>query len=643
MYVRSVIMLQHFRNHLVGWFSKILIGLISLAFALFGIQYYLVSNRTNPSVATVNGEKIGSTDLTAAYNRQRNQLLNQYGTSLRLTTELQEQLRQKALNDLILRTVMYQGVSKAGFVVSPLTLQGVIEQMPAFQVDGQFSPERFQHVIYNLAYSENSFYQDMIRSLAISQLSEGIIQSAFALPNEIDQAYAMAEQKRDFKYITLPVKDFESEATIKDAEIQSYYDAHKKDYQSEAQVSVDYVELDAEALKAKQKVSDAEVQDYYQNNQMSFASPARWQVAKAVVPIAKGAKEADIQSAKNRAELLAKQMGQEQKLPSDVKSEWISPAKDNANVVKLLATMKVGQVSSVQLQPDEFVVYKLLALEEPKPQPLSAVKTQVNEAILKQKAEHEYTALSDQLTELAFTHPDSLAPIAQALGVEVKSSGLFSRRGNQEGLEASPKIVSAAFSDEVLQQGSNSSPIDLGNGRLVVLRIKTSQPAQILSIDKVKDKIVAVLKRQQAQVAMEKVAAALVEKLRGGNNADELLKEHHLAWHQQNSASRQEKGINLEILQLAFRQPVSDKKSTAYDSIALSNGDYAIVSVEKTIPAQVKMMTAEQRESFKNSLAVNYGSQDFNIYVKELRDKAKVNKSQKQDQSSSSPDISDDY
>lgn len=638
-------MLQTFRNHLVGWFSKILIGLISVAFGLFGIEYYLVSSRTNPPVVTVNGEKIGATDLTAAYNRQRNQLLNQYGTSLRLTTELQEQLREKALNDLILRTVMYQGVSKAGFVVSPLVVQAVIEQMPAFQVDGKFSPDRFQHLIYNLSYSENSFYQDLMRSLMVSQFSEGIIQTAFALPNEINQAYEVAEQKRDFKYVTLPVKDFESEVTVKDADIKSYYDAHKKAYQSEAQVSVDYVELNIESLKSKQTASDAEVQDYYQNNQMAFSSPMRWQVAKGVVPIATGAKVTDIEVAKNRAELLSKQLGPGEKLPDAAKIQWVSPAKDNADLVKLFATMKVGQVSPVQQKQEGFVVYKLLAVEESKPQPLSAVRSQVSEAILKQKAEHEYTSLSDQLAELAFTHPDSLAQVAQAVGVPIKSTGLFTHRGNKDGLEASPKIVSAAFTDEVLQQGSNSSPIDLGNGRLVVLRVKTYQPAQVLPLENVKDKIVAILKRQQAQVTMQSVANTLVEKLRSGNNTEDLLKTHHLVWRQQNGVSRHENGVNQEILQLVFHQPPPNQKTAAYDSAALADGDHVIVGVEKVIPAQVKTMTTEQRESFKNSLTLNYGSQDFNIYVKDLRDKAKVNKLRKQSENSSAApaDVSDDY
>jgi peptidyl-prolyl cis-trans isomerase D len=636
-------MLQTFRNHLVGWFSKILIGLISLAFALFGIQYYLVSSRANQSLATVNGEKITTADLTAAYNRNRNKLLNQYGTSLRLTTELQEQLRQQALNDLILRAVIYQGVKKAGFAESPLAVQAVIEQMPAFQVDGKFSPERFQHLLYNLSYTENSFYQDLAQTLTVGQLSEGVTQSAFALPNEIDRAYEVSEQKRDFKYLMLPVEEFEQGIVVNDTNIKSYYDAHTKEYQSEAQVSVDYVELNIEAIKAKQSVTDLEVQDYYQNNQSAFASPVRWQVAKVLVPIGAQAKAAEVEAAKARVDLLSKQFSQEQKLPTDVKVQWITAAKDTTDLVKLFATMKVGQVSPVQQKKEGLIVYKLLAIEEPKPQPLNAVVTQVKEALLKQKAEHEFTTRSDQLSELAFTHPDSLAPVAEAIGAPIKSTGLFTRHGAQEGLEASPKLVSAAFSDEVLQQASNSTPVDLSKGRLVVLRLKSSQPAHILPLASVKEKIVAILKRQQAQVVMAKVATTIVDKLRSNNNADELLKAHHLVWRQQSSATRQQAGVSREVLALAFREPEPKAKSFTYDSTMLPKGDYAIVSVEKVIPAQVKAMTAEQRESFRNSLALNYGAQDFNIYVKELRDKAKVKKLTKQNSSGSAPDVADDY
>jgi peptidyl-prolyl cis-trans isomerase D len=635
-------MLQQFRNHLVGWFSKMLIGLISLAFALFGIQYYLVSSRADQSVATVNGDKISSADLTAAYNRNRNKLVNQYGADLRLTTDLQEQLRQQALNELVLREVIYQGASQAGFMSSPLSVQAVIEQMPAFQVDGKFSYERFQRLLYNLSYTNNSFYKDLSQTLTVSQLSDGITQTAFALPNEIDKAYEVAEQKRDFKYLLLPIEQFERDIKPSDAEIKAYYDAHSKDYQSEAQVSVEYVELTVDDIKSKQAVTDQEMQDFYQNNQAAFASPARWQVAKAIVPVAKDAKAAVVDEANARVKQLSEQLSKEEKLPSDVNKEWVVAAKDTTALVKLFATMKVGQVSEPQVNKEGFVVYKLLAMDAPKPQPLSAVATQVKEAVLKQKAEHEFTSRTDQLSELAFTHPDSLKPIAEALGLVIKTTGSFTRSGSQEGLGASPKFVSAAFSEEVMQS-SNSSPIDLGNGHIVILRIKSQQPAALLPLASVNDKIVAILKRQQAQIAVQKIATSTVEALRAGKDTQALFSAHQLKWQERLLATRQAPGLTRELVQLAFRQPAPKDKIAQYDSAAMSNGDHAIVSVEKVYPADVKKMVAEQRDNIKNSLVANYGSLDFNLYVKGLREKAKVKLLNKNAANSASPNIADDF
>lgn len=635
-------MLELFRKHLLGWFSKILIGLITIAFALFGIEYYLVGSHSDPSLATVNGQKITAGDLKAAYNRNRNKLLNQYGADLRLTPDLQEQLRQEALKELITRQVIYQGVSKAGFKTSPLSVQAVIEQMPAFQVEGKFSPDRFQRLLYNLSYTESSFYQDISHTLTVGQFNEGVTLSAFVLPNEIEKAYEMADQKRNFRYLVLPVAQFERDVKINDAEIKTYYDAHKKDYQSEAQVSVDYIDLSVDDVKAKQSLTQQEILDFYQNNQSAFASPARWQVAKVLVPVAIDAETKVINEAKSRVNSLTEQLKQS-KLPADAKTEWVVANKDSLDLVKLFSSMKVGDVSGPQPKKEGFTIYKLLALEAPKPQPLSAVETQVKEALLKQKAEHEFTTRTDELSELAFTHPDSLTPIAQAMNVPIKSTEFFTRRGSKEGMEASPKFVSAAFGNEVLQQGSNSAPVDVGNGHVVVLRLKSQKPAATLPLDAVKDKIVAILKRQQAQVAVGKLGSSLVEALRVGKDSQTIMSANQLKWQEKLMVSRQDSGISRELLQLAFHQPVSKGKGASYGSATLSNGDYAIVSVEKVTLPNVKSMTASVRENLKKALSLNYGSLDFNLYVKDLSDKAEINMKSKGAPIISAPSDPDDF
>jgi peptidyl-prolyl cis-trans isomerase D len=617
-------MLQTFRNHLLGWFAKILIGLISIAFALFGIQYYLVSSHSKQYVATVNGEKISSEQLTAAYNRNRNRLLSQYGPKYHLTPELQEKLRKDSLNELINFEIIYQGAHKAGFLTSPLAVQAMIEQMPAFQVDGQFSYEQMQRMLYNLSYSEQSFFDEMRRALTVGQLNEGITRSAFALPNEIDRAFEVVEQKRDFNALILALQQFEREVKLSDAMIQSYYDAHRNQYMSEAQVSVDYIMIDINDLKPKIKVTDQDLKNFYQTNPGAFSSPARWQVAKLVVPLEANAKKKEIDEAKERLSLLVDQIKREQQLPASVKTEWITATKENKEVVKLFASMKVGDLSQAQQQEGGWVVYKLLATETPKPQPFENVTAALKEAVIKQKTEQEFTALTDQMAELAFTHPDSLKPVAEPLGVSIKSTGLFTRRGTKDGLESSPKFVSAAFSDEVLQQSSNSNPVDLGNGRVVVLRLKQSQPSHVLPLESVKDEIEGILKRKEAEAQMTKLGESMVQRLRSGQSIDELIKAHQLSWQQRVNVSRRDNSLDQDLIRLAFHQSAPKDKTSSVGGALLPNGNYAIVSVQKVLPADLKNLTKDQRENFKKALIMRYGMWDFNLYVKELKDKAKV-------------------
>ena len=74
----------------------------------------------------------------------------------------------------------------------------------------------------------------------------------------------------------------------------------------------------------------------------------------------------------------------------------------------------------------------------------------------------------ETLTNMSFEHPDSLQAVADTLGLTIKKSPLFTK-DKGEGIAAEDKIRSAAFAEEVLQ-GNNSTPIELGSDRLVVLR-----------------------------------------------------------------------------------------------------------------------------------------------------------------------------
>ena len=71
-------MLQDIRQHTQGTAAKIIIGLIVISFAFFGIQSILVSGGDN-EIAEVNGELIYPQQLQQAVDTQKRRLISMMG------------------------------------------------------------------------------------------------------------------------------------------------------------------------------------------------------------------------------------------------------------------------------------------------------------------------------------------------------------------------------------------------------------------------------------------------------------------------------------------------------------------------------------------------------------------------------------
>ena len=72
-------MLQNIRKGLEGTTAKVIIGLIIVTFALFGVESIVGGMSGEPSVAEVNGEGIPESTFKMAVERQKRQMLAQLG------------------------------------------------------------------------------------------------------------------------------------------------------------------------------------------------------------------------------------------------------------------------------------------------------------------------------------------------------------------------------------------------------------------------------------------------------------------------------------------------------------------------------------------------------------------------------------
>ena len=94
-----------------------------------------------------------------------------------LRDELPESLvkseQQRLLDDFIRRELLVQRAAEAGFRVSDADLVEAIAAIPALQVDGRFSRDRYAAVLRSQGRTETQFENDFRRDLEVSQLSNG--------------------------------------------------------------------------------------------------------------------------------------------------------------------------------------------------------------------------------------------------------------------------------------------------------------------------------------------------------------------------------------------------------------------------------------------------------------------------------------
>lgn len=262
-------MLQTIREHTQGWIAGIIIGIIILTFALWGIHSYFVGGGSNNVIAEVNGVNITKEQLSVAYERLRRQLQSSNNPLQNDAT-----MREQALRALIEVEVLKQASYAEGFRIFDAQVDNYLQTIPEFQVDGQFSLDKFEQVLSSSLLSTGEFLNLIQTSLQIEQPKLGIIFTSFALPDETANNIAIINQERDIQYLTLPLSYFLSQPiTISDKQIQTYYEDNKQDYMTKEQVSVEYLQLSVQDLISSIHPSETELKNYYNENISAYALP----------------------------------------------------------------------------------------------------------------------------------------------------------------------------------------------------------------------------------------------------------------------------------------------------------------------------------------------------------------------------------
>ncbi|NND68787.1 MAG: peptidylprolyl isomerase [Halioglobus sp.] len=604
-------MLQDIRKNAQGTVSKIIIGLIVVAFAFFGIESILLGGGDN-SIAEINGEGIGEFELQQAINNQKRSLLSMMGESVDPAMLDDERIRPMAMESLIQRTLLQQAADELSLGVSEREIGSMVASMEAFQENGAFSSDLYRVTLANAGYTPALFKASLHDDLLVAQIGTGLAGTEFVTPTELAANVAVITEQRDLRYLTIPREGFATSQVPAEEDIQAWYEENSGEYMTEETVDLEYIELTLDDFR--QPVDDAAIEEAFEMTLATADYGARSRVshilftgdgelsmeegvARAQEELNAGTSFADVAAALSEDAGSAGAGGDLGYTTGDAFPEEMEAA---------ISELEIGIVSKpVRTDAGTHLILVTERTESEPPVLDDELRAQLTEQLQLQEARAELLLAVEDLKDLAFNAEDLNGPAAE-LGLTVQQIEGVSRFAG-EGVFEQQALRAAAFSDDVLNTGHNSDVIELRGETFVALRVLEHHEPQLRPLEEVRDSIAAALVEEATRTALANEAQRLLSALRGGTAIDALAAETGYAWQVEIGAQRRNLTMPPEVLGRAFELPVPEEGSSVSDITFTSTGDAVIVELFRVTPGTIDTLRPEERSQLAAGLARQAG------------------------------------
>lgn len=625
-------MLDKLREGAQGKVAKVILGLIILSFALAGVGSYLNGPaRTAP--ATVNGNDISAPALENAYRNERARMESQMGEAfnqLAANPDYMKQFRRGVLDRLIDQALIDDKARSLGLRVSDEQIKQAIVAMPEFAENGKFSNDRYLQLIRRAGMTPEMFRDSLRQDMVRQQLMGAVLGSEFALKGEAEQLDRLYNQTRDLRLIRLAASAYVDGIEVSDAEVEQFYKANSARFMNDETVKVDYLLLDAANLGKNIKVTEQDAQDYYDQHQDLFQRPERRQVAHILIPFGKDEKaaeqkaEAVLAKAKAGDDFAALAKADSSDTFSVKKGgelDWFEKGvMDPAFEKAAFALAKAGDLSAVVKSPFGFHIIKLLAVEPAKTKPFVDVMSDTIARLQSEKAKEQFFAEQQKMADSSFENPDSLDLTAEAMGLQVQSTGYFSQADAPAPLN-DPKVLSVAFSEQLRDDNTNSDVIELADGKALVLHIMGHQPKAAKPLAEVKEQVITAIKHDKASEVARGKAQGLLDKLKAGENVQADLTALGLKVDTHTGVSRFAQEMDQNLVTQVFRMPHPTDGKPSVELVTEANGDRVVVALDKV---NVIKEPSQMVSLLQGQLGQGKAQADYKSLIDELRKAAKI-------------------
>lgn len=511
-------MLEAIRSRAQTWIAKVILALITIPFALWGIDSY-VSGGGEPPVAEVGDDSVGQREFFRALHNKRDSIQERTHSEVDIENKA---FRQEVLDQLVNMRLISIAARHNGMAVPAGQLDAVIRSAPIFQVNGEFSEQRFQAWMRDQGMGEKELAGLIEREALAQQFQAGYGQGTIVASASAERLSALMAQQREVHEAIFAADSYLSSVSVSDETVAAEYQANQGQFAIPAQVRVQYLALSVDAIRAGIKVADETVQQFYESNKARYQNPEQRRASHILIKVDAGGDKAaakakaeqiqqQVKAAPGKFAELARQHSQDPgsaalggDLGNFTRETMVKPFAD------AVFTMKPGEISAPVETEFGYHVIRLESVTPGDQIPLASVRQEIIEELAMREAERKYAESAERFSNLVYEQADSLEPAAKELGLTVRETGWISRDQADPAYLAKPEMMDALFSPDALEKQHNTEAIELGRGTLVAARVLEHKPAGVRPLAEVADNIKARLKLKAARdKAIESGKAAL--------------------------------------------------------------------------------------------------------------------------------------
>jgi peptidyl-prolyl cis-trans isomerase D len=654
-------MLQKLREKSSGWIATIILGLLCVPFAFFGMEQYLFQRNANfaakieappqwwpsapswwPVTMLWQREEIDADEFRTAFEQQRQQQRQIEGESFDPRAFESVENKRRVLEGMIDRRLMRMMADRNGIAVGDALVRETIQSVPAFQVGGKFDPQTYQLALVSQNQTPRQFEQVVRADLQQTIVPRGVAESAFVTKSEVDRLLKLIGETRSVSYVALPAPAPDA-APVADAEIQRWYQTHAAQYRVPESVTLEVVDVDAARLPPPAAPDEQALRQKYEQEQARFGTGEQRLVSHILIK-----PEGDDAAAQKAAEQKATDLATQARAPG---ADFAALARANSSdagskagggdlgwIEQNGAMVKPFEDAVFAMQPGEIrgpvktdFGYHVIQVREVKPatrRPFEDVREELAAELAETGRERAFNELMGKLVDEVYKNPTTLAGAARAANLPVQTLGPVTRIPSPANAAnpvlTNPAVLRAAFSETLIQDGTVSDPIEIAPGRSVLLRVKAHQPERALPLAQVRDRVIAAIRADRADKAARAAADALLKQVQGGTSLADAAKARGLEAIELGELERGRPVPDPAANEAIFNVPPPAAGKVSLGKAELADGRMAVFAVGKVTPADPAKSTPQQRTQLQEQLSQLTGAEDAQALVDALRRKTVI-------------------